>query len=308
MLRQHSSTNVPTAAHPGCKPTGPAAWRSALILAALALDACGNNPTVVAHGTTTCAGGTEIPNSLEQVLSDSDVTLEHEGRPHGVPTSYDWYSHPIRHELTTTPADVLDRYHAMVGWGQIYEDDQGSKSVNTRVQLRNFQTWYHLRDPTGAGAADWLLAGPGVVNVPDAAWYNEDFATDISHQSDHTALGPDMGGGVSALPGDSNVFHFYPHGREPVGMRNVDAVFTTAEMRLIRANAALPDDCNKARFMADMGVDVYESESDSPGIAPAIAQGRFRYVTKDWQWFSVIDSPNGNDPAWLDEHPPPPLA
>jgi len=275
-------------------------------IAATTLVACGGSNDAV-HGPSACPGASKITNTLELMMNDSDVSVMHEGHPHGVPDSYDWYGHPTRHELTTMPDQPLSTFHAIVGWGQVYEEAGGSRSTNTRVQIRNLQTWYRLKQSALAPGVtqQWILADPGVADEPDAAWYDEDFAADVNRPSDHYPLDESLGGGISALPGNGNVFHFYPPSRHPVDLINMESVFTTVQIRLITADTALAVDCEQARFIANVGTDVYPNQSEQPGIAPAIAQGRFRYVTKDWQWFNVIDAPDGNNASYLRSDPPP---
>lgn len=280
-----------------------------LVLAAIAitvLGSCTGDPVAI-HGPAACPDATEIANSLDLVMKDSDVSLLNEGDPHGVPESYDWYSHPTRYEMTTMPVETVDEFHAIVGWGEIYEEAGGSKSTNTRVQVRNLQTWYRLKQSVLSPGVtqQWILANPGVVDEPDAAWFDEDFSTNINRPSDHYPLDQSLGGGITGLPGNGYVFHFFPRDRHQVDLIDVEAVFTTVQIRLVTADASLPTDCDQARFIANVGTDVYISQGDEPIIAPAIATGRFRRVTKDWQWFNVINAPDGNDSAYVLSDPPP---
>jgi len=254
-----------------------------------------------------CAGSAEIPNTSELVVSDSDPTLSHDGHPHGVPSDFSWYSHPTRNDLATTPAETLGQFHAIIGWGQLYEEADGSPATNTRVQVRALQTWYRLRPsaPDGDRAEDWILASPGIVDHPDAAWYEESFANDFNQPSDAETVASGSGGGLTATAGEGHVFHFYPSSRHAVDLTDVEAVFTTVEARLIVADPNGPEDCDRARFIMNVGTDVYEGVAGSVETAPAIDEGRFRYVTKDWQWFNVAQFPGNNDMGYLDAHPLP---
>ena len=68
--------------------------------------------------------------SLEEIISD--MTEPHEGRPHGVPSNYDWALKPRRG--AETPPET---WNAAIAWGQLYEWIEGNPATNTRVQIRD---------------------------------------------------------------------------------------------------------------------------------------------------------------------------
>jgi hypothetical protein len=76
-----------------------------------------------------------VANSVEQILDN--MKLCHEAIPHGVPSSFDWRKCP-RVDYGNNPGEMT----AMIPWGQVYEEIGGSKSSNTRVQIRNLRTYY----------------------------------------------------------------------------------------------------------------------------------------------------------------------
>jgi hypothetical protein len=78
-------------------------------------------------------------NSTEAVISD--MSLPHEGRPHGVPDSYSWISGP-RIGMGNDPGD----FSALTAWGQLYEDTSGNPALNARVQIQDMLTLYLEQD------------------------------------------------------------------------------------------------------------------------------------------------------------------
>ncbi len=74
---------------------------------------------------------------VSQILID-DMPKPSEGKLHGVPESWDWNSGVVRPPSVAWPT----QFGAAQGWGHIYEDVMQSGSTNTRVQIRNLQTWW----------------------------------------------------------------------------------------------------------------------------------------------------------------------
>ena len=67
-----------------------------------------------------------------------DMTLAHEGLPHGVPSNYSWAKKP----RGGMGINVPDGWSAATAWGQVYEATEGNPATNTRVQLRNMRMYY----------------------------------------------------------------------------------------------------------------------------------------------------------------------
>ncbi|HEY3418252.1 MAG TPA: hypothetical protein VGM23_15350, partial [Armatimonadota bacterium] len=105
-------------------------------------------------------------NTVATIIED--MTLKHEGNPHGVPAAWDWARRPVIH-LGNNPG----RFSAMIAWGQVYEADCGNPATNTRVQLRNIRT-YCLSRRSGR----WLTLQSSPLVEGEA--YREDYAGDVS--------------------------------------------------------------------------------------------------------------------------------
>jgi len=100
----------------------------------------------------------DIPNFVDLIIDDS--TLPHEGLPHGVPNSYLWATGPVSHSESIPP-----EYHAMVAWGQVYEDVCGNPASNTRVQIRDIQA-YRL---SGTGSTTISISEWAALNMSPPA-------------------------------------------------------------------------------------------------------------------------------------------
>jgi len=263
------------------------AWTA---IAPLVLSAC--DKPLPPPGVCSNALGTETPLSTDAIMAD--MLQPHEAAPHGVPQDYAWYAGADYNDLATMSAEELAPYQAITGWGQVYEAAEGQAAVNTRVQIRHLQAWYKTKS-----SDTWQLASPGVVDVPDGALFPEDMASSSTRPSDYFEVSAELGGGISAVPGNGRVFHYFPPQRHVVALSEIEAVFATVQARLVVADTSQAEDCNQARYLHGSGVDAYPDESTSLEIAPAIAQGRMRLLTPDWEWVSTYYAPN-MDPGLLD--------
>jgi hypothetical protein len=228
-------------------------------------------------------------NSVAQI--QDDMRLPHEGRPHGVPESYDWSTGPRIGYGNEPPAD----WTAFIAWGQLYEDAQRNPALNTRVQIRDIEAYV-----LDAQTQRWdLLQFDRLV---EGAAYVENFADNASVPAD---VRPEEGGTVSVRPGNGYNFHFWASTRVNIDPQSIMGIFTTVQARLIVDDPALPDDRAQARFLMSMGGDYWRDltaqwTADWSTVGDA-GIGRFRYVTEDWQAFSMTTV----EPAALCANPPP---
>ena len=233
----------------------------------------------------------DIPNSVALIISD--MTLPHEGVPHGVPESYDWAKGP-----TTQRQSIPERFHAIVAWGQVYEDTCGNPASNTRVQIRDIRIYYlSKRD------RQWHLLEEA--RRVDGAAYRENFAPHISIPGD---IRSESDGSISVKAGDGFNFHFFPPGRAEIEPDDVAAIWATAQARLVIDNPSLPDDRYKARYLVNMGADLWRNttvEFDKDENNPDLGMGRFKYATTGWQAFNMLYMEGGIDENALQENPPP---
>jgi hypothetical protein len=226
-------------------------------------------------------------NSVETILYDMKGL--HEGRPHGVPLSYNWSQAP-RVGMGNNPGG----FRAFTAWGQVYEDAKGSSATNTRVQLKNIKT-YVLSKKDGT----WRLVQESA-DVQGAA-YREDFIDDINKPANVRA--EDEGISVKLEPGYN--FHYWPPtGRADIDPEDIAGVFTTMQARLITDDETKPDDRAEARYLLSMGADYWlnaTAQWDQWKTNGDVAIAKFKYVTAAWQAFNMISVAEDV----LRENPPP---
>jgi len=233
----------------------------------------------------------DVANTVDTLISD--MTLPHEAAPPGVPESYDWAKGPTAY---TQP--IPERFHALVAWGQVYEDICGNPASNTRVQIRDIRAsmlsksdhqWHLLQESRRVDGAAFLESFVPHISKPG----------DVRHESDGT---------VSVKAGGGFNFHFFTPSRATIDPGDVAALWTTVEARLVVDDPASPDDRARARYLLNVGADLWRdttvdftSEEDNP----AVAMGRFKYVTTGWQPFNMLYMEGGLDEALLRQNPPP---
>jgi hypothetical protein len=105
---------------------------------------------------------------MAQIANDMDGS--HEGTPHGVPSSYDWYSGPEVEQGNTPPAGT----RAIVLWGGLYVDSTNANApTNTLVDVRKARL-YILSKSTGqwTTALNWTSRSGN--SQPGDQTYSED--------------------------------------------------------------------------------------------------------------------------------------
>lgn len=231
----------------------------------------GNNNEV--QDTTTSDGRF---NSVELIIED--MTLVHSPRPHGVPDSYDWCCHP---EVRTQPDEVPSGWNSLTAWGQVYESIDGNPAINTRVELKDFETWILYK----SGIWKRVQYSEDV----DGAHYQEDFASDNSHPAD---IRNEPDGGVSVTAGDGFNFHFWPStGRAIIDPINITGVWVTLKARLVIDDQNGSDDRNIASYTMNVGADWWRTKTAqwAPDFANnvEVGMGRFKLVKGEWQSYNM---------------------
>ncbi len=228
-------------------------------------------------------------NSLQTIIDD--MTLPHEGRPHGVPESYDWARGPQMGRGNHPPAT----WHAMTAWGQVYEDARGNPARNTRVEIRDMRA-YILSKHDGK----WHLVQKS--RAVEGGAFREDFKANASRKAD---VRQEADGGVSVTAGGGYNFHFWPPGaRAMINPLDIGGVFVTVEARLIVGNKDKPDDRKIARYLLSVGADYWvngHAAWDNFKTNDGIGLGRFKYVTSKWQAFNFTTL----NAKQLRQNPPP---
>jgi hypothetical protein len=242
-------------------------------------------------------GGRDASPSSAQANSDKletmigDMSLPHEARPSGVPDSYDWSRGP-RLGRGNDPGTFV----RLIAWGHLYEAVGSNPASNTRVQLKDIETWL-LSRATG----EWTLLQASEV-VAGAA-FREDYSDNANVPAD---IRLEAEGGVSVTAGGGYNFHFWPtSGRAPIDPVDVAGVVTRVRARLILDDPNRPDDRSSARYILGMGADYWRKEdsqysADFRDVAD-LGIGRFRFVTREWQSFYM----HTLSPEQLQDNPPP---
>ena len=227
-------------------------------------------------------------NSLEDIIGD--ITLPHEGLPHGVPSSYDWSQKP-RRGAQQPPED----WTAAIAWGQLYEWIEGNPATNTRVQIRDMEMLYLSKSD-----GQWHQLQKSL-RVEGSA-YREDFVDNINKPAD-SRTEPD--GSMSVTAGDGYNFHYWPSaGRVEFPENDVEGCFVTVQCRLILDDPDGVDDRAEAKYLMSVGGDWWESLTavwDQWTTNADMGIGRFRFVTPEWKGYNMISLPVDK----VRENPPP---
>lgn len=263
-----------------------------LLLLAITISGCGGGSGSVTPPTPTPDEPEEVveqPNTVQQILDD--MRLPHAAAPHGVPSSFDWANGP-RLGFGNDPGE----FTAFITWGQLYEAAEGNPATNSRVHLRHLQAW--LLD---SERGEWRQLQYSL--AVDGAAYREDFAGDISRPAD---IRFEDDGAISVTAGDGYNFHFWPAGGQRVSIEphRIGAIWVTMQARLVVDDRFAADDRAQARYLLGVGADYWLNETatwDQWRTNGDVGIGRFRWVTRDWQWFNMTTA----DAATLERYPPP---
>jgi hypothetical protein len=232
-------------------------------------------------------GGGGSSNVAAQIAGD--MTGSNEGHPHGVPSSYDFYSGPSIGE-----GNNIAPNSAIEWWGVLYVGPNGNSATNTLVNVR-------------ASALYWLSASTGKwTSVPmsasqvDSDFFSEDFSVDYGTT---VPMRIESDGSYSFATTSGKVAHFYaPYPRIPVDNADLAGVVAICEARLVLNNPSGPDDRASASFLLATGADPYPATTGA-GIEnnPNIGFGKFKYVQTAWRSFAMTTMTE----AQLANNPPP---
>lgn len=218
-------------------------------------------------------------NTIQTIIDD--MTLPHEDKLHGIPSTSNWAHNP---RIGFGTSEKKNTFTAFTAWGQIYETADGNSAKNTRVQIRRMRAYYMSKKQK-----EWIVLQ--AIDPIEGAAYVEDFVDDVSIQADIRDES-NNGGGISVTAGNGYNFHFWPqNARKSIDPEDVDAVFTTYEARLIVNDENLPDDRSCAKYLAGGGGDYWKNLTATwtPGWTSNndFAIGRMKFVTCEWQSFNA---------------------
>lgn len=219
-----------------------------------------------------CAGRARVAKLLI-----NDMRGRHEGRMHGVPSTYNWAKRP-RVGVGNRPA--RHNFRAFSVWGQIYEAKQGSPARNVRVSVKHIQGWILSRS---TGKWRRVVKSRGVFGRN----YVEDFAGNDYHDA---PLRKEKGGAVSSTLGNGYNFHFFPtKTRRAINPRDVGGVVTLYSARVIKDVPKGPDERHRARYLASAGGDYWLDKhvGVAPGTVRDVGIGKARYLGKRWKTITM---------------------
>jgi hypothetical protein len=220
----------------------------------------------------------------------ADMQGKNEGYPHGVPLSYGWAKGPV-----VIMGNDAKGWRAITAWGAMYVASEGNPATNTRVNIRDVQTYFLQR-----GSRKWVLLQDKSPLI--GAAYREDFSGDFNKPAD---IRRESDGSISATAGGGYNFHFYPSNRATIDPNDIGGVVIVLKARLIVADPAKPDDRGSARYLCASGADYYPEEiggwPGNPDFNPGVAVGKMKYVRSQWRSFAMTTL---TEPQ-LESNPPP---
>jgi PA14 domain len=236
-----------------------------------------------------------IPSASQISLGFDDSILPNEGHPSGVPSYYRWANGPSIDSGNNIP----EGWNAFTAWGQIYVESGWNPPTecNTRVQIRALDAWYLSKSTN-----EWILLQHA--DSVNGAAYVEDFANDENKPAD--AKDESMnGGGTSVTAGNGYNYHFWTSRVTIDNPDDIAGIYTRFQSRLVLDDPNGVDDRASARYLASDGADYWRSlyagwASDWSNNG-AVGSGRFKFVTSDWQNFSMETL----TPEQLSKNPPP---
>jgi hypothetical protein len=229
----------------------------------------------------TPALGRASSSPLTQLL-ESDMSQPSQALPQGVPTWYDWATHP-----RPNPVQDPGQYHAFTPWGQLYQCAGTKVLTGETTQLRDLQTWVLLR-----GSRRWTRIQ--MTSAMGGGAFAEDYAGPTL-AADYTA----STARTTVLPVRGHNFHFWPaQGRIPFRPSQVLAVTVAVQARLAAPQTpAGQEPC----LTLSVGGDVWGSLGSTQSTNQDIGIGRFKRVERRWRLFTMSTASD----ALLDRGLPP---
>jgi hypothetical protein len=264
---------------------------AALVAPAALLAVPGRTDGLEPFGEDLLRGRGCAPRDKLAKLLKRDMTGKHQGRMHGVPSTYNWAKRP---RIGAGNGPERHGFHAISAWGQIYEDLHGSPARNVRVSCRDISIWI-LSKRTGR----WRRCNAS--KRINGANYVEDFNGNASKPA---SLRDEPGGAVSATLGGGYNFHLYSiRGRAKIDPYDVGGVVSIFSARVIKDDPYGVDERHLARYLASAGADYWLDQyvGAYPGTVRDVGIGKARYLTSDWLTLTMSTLPLRK----LQKHPPP---
>ena len=206
----------------------------------------------------------------------NDMFLPHAGTPAGLPDYFGWKHGPV----VVQGKNIPEGWNVGLAWGQVYADQDlpnpDKEFPLVRVHIKDLHFYIYQKDGT------WKLVNSS--ENPDGAAYVEDFQDDINKPAD---IRNEEGGGISVQAGSGFNFHYWT-GKKRIDGNNIAGVFVVCKARLIGTeNYKTP-----SKYLVNVGGDYWRALGltyvpEWWTVCLGIANGRFKYVTPEWQYFTM---------------------
>lgn len=197
----------------------------------------------------------------------------HEGRPAGVPKSYDWYSRP-RLKLGNRPGE----FKAMTGWGHVFWDDTSGEGV-ARLGLRGMRVYMCHGEQHR-----WRLVQSGDIY---GRQFDADFKDNLSVPTQIRVGGRGI---FTAAFERSTAFHFWPAmGRVALPDEPLCGFVALVEAMRVAGDGE-PGQPRAGELLLGMGADYWLDKYaawDGAGANAGIALGKLKRISDQWAWYGV---------------------
>lgn len=206
---------------------------------------------------------------------NADWQLPHEGKPQGVPASYDW----ARKGRITSGNRRPPGFSALTGWGQAFWLDRFDGTAPL-LQVRQHQTlaclepdrrWVRLQSGAIAGAA-----------------FRPDFANNTAKPPERFTLEGDRA--VISFAANE-AFHFWPKsGRAELPSDNLCGLLVLLEAKASARNGSEPVASGSTGLLIGLGADHWLDRKagwDNYKTNKDVGVGRLRAVGWSWAWYGL---------------------
>ncbi len=179
-------------------------------------------------------------------------------------------------------------WRAFVQWFVVFEG-RGNQADNVRVQVRYPQSWYLSR-----AANRWLA----LVRERETTWFlaTKDDVTWVDRKLD-IQFAQDQSVAFKVETSSPYSYHGIV-GRGPVDISaavdDIEAVFTTAQARLVLDDPEKPDQLEQAVWLFQSGADYYPAPDThaKEAVPPGVGLSRSKRITREWQTFNFATLEN----------------
>lgn len=205
-----------------------------------------------------------------------DMSLEHDAAPSGVPRNFSWAKHPVIQAGAKLPAG----FSSATAWGQIYEASgvPSLRSGSVKIQFDNLRM-YGLNS---RGA--WIC-------LQEAREFGGGlfFADYGENKHARVDLLKEDSGGMSVEFEEPYHLHFWPRSRIRINADYVQLA-VVAKARYVAMGGNSQKSSLEHRYLFSVGADYWKDQTadwDGYKSNKGIGIGRFKFISADWQWFTM---------------------